>query len=279
MSWFRKEKRGPKVQPKKVIPDDIWIKCEACGETLYKQEVEKNLNVCPRCSYHYGLTPDQYSALLLDSGSFVEYDSGIGSVDTLGFTDRKKYSERLEQMTRKTGRKEAVVCCSGKIDRIEVQLSVMDFSFIGGSMGSVVGEKITRSIRRSLDGHQPLIIISRSGGARMMEGIFSLMQMAKTSAYLGRMREEKIPYFSIMTHPTTGGVTASFSMLGDANIAEPGALIGFAGPRVIKQTIRQDLPDGFQRAEFLLEHGMLDMVVSRHEMRDTLIRLMHFMLD
>jgi acetyl-CoA carboxylase carboxyl transferase subunit beta len=279
LSWFRKEKRGPKVQPKKVIPDDIWIKCDACGETLYKKEVETNLNVCPRCSFHYGLTPEQYATLLLDSGSFNEHDSGVGSVDTLGFTDRKKYTDRLEQMVRKTGRKDAVVCGSGKMDMIDVQLSVMDFSFIGGSMGSVVGEKIARSIRRSLDTHQPLIIISRSGGARMMEGIFSLMQMAKTCAYLGQMREQKIPYFSIMTHPTTGGVTASFSMLGDANIAEPGALIGFAGPRVIKQTIRQDLPDGFQRAEFLLEHGMLDMVVSRHEMRDTLIRLMHFMLD
>ncbi len=279
MSWFRKEKRGPKVQPKKVIPDDIWIKCDACGETLYKKEVEKNLNVCPRCSFHYGLTPDQYSSLLLDSGSFSEYDSGISSVDILGFSDRKKYTDRLEQMIKKTGRKDAVVCGSGRIDKIDVQLSVMDFSFIGGSMGSVVGEKIARSIRRSLDGHQPLIVISRSGGARMMEGIFSLMQMAKTSAYLGRMREQKIPYFSIMTHPTTGGVTASFSMLGDVNISEPGALIGFAGPRVIKQTIRQELPDGFQRAEFLLEHGMLDMVVPRHDMRDTLIRLLHFMLD
>ncbi len=279
MSWFRKEKRGPKVQPKKVIPDNIWIKCEACGETLYKKEVEANLNVCTRCSFHYGLTPDQYAALLLDSGSFLEHDSVMSSVDTLSFVDRKKYSERLDQMVKKTGRNEAVVAASGKIDKIDVQLSVMDFSFIGGSMGSVVGEKIARSIRRSLDGHQPLIIISRSGGARMMEGIFSLMQMAKTSAYLGRMREENIPYFSIMTHPTTGGVTASFSMLGDINIAEPGALIGFAGPRVIKQTIRQDLPDGFQRAEFLLEHGMLDMVVPRRQMRYTLIRLLHFMLD
>ncbi|MBW7998117.1 MAG: acetyl-CoA carboxylase carboxyltransferase subunit beta [Candidatus Glassbacteria bacterium] len=279
MSWFRKEKRGPKVQPKKVIPDDIWIKCEACGETLYKKEVESNLNVCTRCNFHYGLTPKQYVDLLLDPGTFREHDSQIGSVDTLKFVDRKKYTERLDQMMKKTGRKEALVAGSGKMDKVKVQLSLMDFSFIGGSMGSVVGEKIARSIRRSLDGRQPLIVVSRSGGARMMEGIFSLMQMAKTSAYLGQMREESIPYVSIMAHPTTGGVTASFSMLGDVNISEPGALIGFAGPRVIKQTIRQDLPEGFQRAEFLLEHGILDMVVHRREMRDTVIRLLHFMID
>ena len=279
MSWFRKEKRGPKVQPKKVIPDDIWIKCEACGETLYKKEVENNLNICPRCQFHYGLTPEQYAELLLDQGTFKEYDNQMSSVDTLKFVDRKKYTERLDQMVKKTGRQEALLAGSGSMDKIKVQFCAMDFSFIGGSMGSVVGEKIGRACRRSLDSRQPLMIVSRSGGARMMEGIFSLMQMAKTSALLGLMREQAIPYISIIAHPTTGGVTASFSMLGDVNIAEPGSLIGFAGPRVIKQTIRQDLPEGFQRAEFLLEHGMLDRVVDRHDLRDTVIRLLHFMLD
>jgi acetyl-CoA carboxylase carboxyl transferase subunit beta len=279
LSWFRKEKRGPKVQPKKVIPDDIWIKCDACGETLYKKEVEKNLSICPRCNFHYGLSPEQYVEILLDQGSFKEYDSQMASVDTLKFVDRKKYSERLDQMVKKTGRNEALLAGSGRMDKIKVQICLMDFAFIGGSMGSVVGEKIARACQRSLDDRQPLLIVSRSGGARMMEGIFSLMQMAKTSALLGLMREQKIPYISIIGDPTTGGVTASYSMLGDVNIAEPGALIGFAGPRVIKQTIRQDLPEGFQRAEFLLEHGMLDMVVDRHELRDTVIRLLHFMLD
>ena len=279
MSWFRKEKRGPKLQPKKVIPDDIWIKCEGCGETLYKKELEKNLSVCPRCSYHYGLSPDQYIDVLLDRDSFSEFDRKIASVDPLNFFDRMKYTERLSKAVKASGRNEAVITGEGKIDKLRVQFGAMDFSFIGGSMGSVVGEKIARATRRSLDQRQPLVIVSRSGGARMMEGIFSLMQMAKTSSYLGRMHEEGLPYISILAHPTTGGVTASFSMLGDVNIAEPGALIGFAGPRVIKQTIRQELPEGFQRAEFLLEHGMLDMVVQRVELRDCVARLLHFMLD
>ncbi|MFH1068464.1 MAG: acetyl-CoA carboxylase, carboxyltransferase subunit beta [Candidatus Glassbacteria bacterium] len=279
MSWFRKEKRGPKIQPKKVIPDDIWIKCEGCGEILYKKELEKNLSVCPRCSFHYGMTPDQYIELLLDRGSFIEHDRQIASVDPLNFFDRMKYTERLNKAVKTSGRNEAVITGEGRIDKLGIQFGAMDFSFIGGSMGSVVGEKIARASRRALDHHQPLMIVSRSGGARMMEGIFSLMQMAKTSSYLGRMHEEGLPYISILANPTTGGVTASFSMLGDVNIAEPGALIGFAGPRVIKQTIRQELPDGFQRAEFLLEHGMLDMVVQRSELRDSVARLLHHMLD
>jgi len=280
VSWFKKEKRGPKPQPKKVIPDNLWIKCDSCGEILYKKELEKNIMVCPRCDFHYGFSPNQYIDLLLDQGSFVEYDEELKSQDPLKFIDRMKYSERLDNAVKKTGRNEAVVVGSGMIDQnFEVQFGAMDFSFIGGSMGSVVGEKIARAILRAIDSHQPLIIISRSGGARMMEGIFSLMQMAKTSAYLGRMHELGLPYISIMVNPTTGGVTASFSMLGDVNIAEPGALIGFAGPRVIKQTIRQELPEGFQRSEFLLEHGMLDMVVPRSRMKETVAQLLNFMLD
>lgn len=280
MSWFRKEKRGPKPQPKKVIPDNLWIKCDSCGEILYKKELEKNILVCPRCDYHYGLSPDQYIDLLLDKDTFIEYDAELKSKDPLKFVDRMKYPERLESAIKKTGRNEAVVVGEGVIgESFEVQFGAMDFSFIGGSMGSVVGEKIARAIRRSADKRQPLIIVSRSGGARMMEGVFSLMQMAKTSAFLGRIHELGLPYISIMVNPTTGGVTASFSMLGDINIAEPGALIGFAGPRVIKQTIRQDLPEGFQRSEFLLEHGMLDLVVPRKEMKNTVARLLKFMID
>ncbi|MBN2288272.1 MAG: acetyl-CoA carboxylase carboxyltransferase subunit beta [Candidatus Glassbacteria bacterium] len=280
MSWFRKEKRGPKLQPKKVIPDNLWVKCESCGEILYKKELEKNLMVCPRCDYHYGFEPFQYIDLLLDRDTFVERDEGLQSQDPLKFVDRMKYSERLESAVKKTGRNEAVVAGEGVVGGVcEVQFGAMDFSFIGGSMGSVVGEKIARSIRRSIEKRQPLVIVSRSGGARMMEGIFSLMQMAKTSAFLGRMHELGLPYISILVNPTTGGVTASFSMLGDINIAEPGALIGFAGPRVIKQTIRQDLPEGFQRSEFLLEHGMLDLVVPRKQMKNTLVQLLNFMVD
>ncbi len=279
MAWFRKEKRGPKIQPKKVIPDDLWIKCDACGEILYKKELEKNLMVCPRCGHHYGITPDEYINILFDKDTFSESDREIRSVDPLKFVDRMKYTDRLEKAVKSTLKNEAIVVGEGLIDGIRVQFGAMDFSFIGGSMGSVVGEKIARTTRRAIDRRQGLIIVSRSGGARMMEGIFSLMQMAKTSAYLGRMHEEGLPYISILVHPTTGGVTASYSMLGDINIAEPGALIGFAGPRVIKQTIRQDLPEGFQRAEFLLEHGMLDMVVLRSKMREHVIQLLHFMLD
>jgi acetyl-CoA carboxylase carboxyl transferase subunit beta len=280
VSWFRKEKRGLKRQPKKVIPDNLWIKCDSCGEILYKKELEKNIQVCPRCDYHYGLSPDQYINLLLDKDTFIEHDAGLKSQDPLKFVDRMKYSERLESAIKKTGRNEAVVVGEGVIgESFEVQFGAMDFSFIGGSMGSVVGEKIARATRRSADKRQPLIIVSRSGGARMMEGVFSLMQMAKTSAFLGRMHELGLPYISILVNPTTGGVTASFSMLGDINIAEPGALIGFAGPRVIKQTIRQDLPEGFQRSEFLLEHGMLDLVVPRKEMKNTVVRLLNFMIN
>lgn len=279
MAWFRKEKRGPKIQPKKVIPDDLWIKCDSCGEILYKKELEKNLMVCPRCAHHYGLAPGEYIDVLFDRGTFSEKDQGLKSVDMLKFVDRLKYTDRLEKAVKTTGRNEAVVVGEGLIDGIRVQFGSMDFSFIGGSMGSVVGEKIARATRRAIERRQGLIIVSRSGGARMMEGIFSLMQMAKTSAYLGKMHEDGLPYISILVHPTTGGVTASYSMLGDINIAEPGALIGFAGPRVIKQTIRQDLPEGFQRAEFLLEHGMLDMVVPRSKMRENVIQLLHFMLD
>ena len=279
MAWFRKEKRGPKFQPKKVIPDDLWIKCDACGETLYKKELMSNQMVCPRCGYHYGMSPEEYIEVLFDKGTFREFDRDIKSVDPLNFVDRIKYEDRLEKAVASSGKNEAVLVGEGAIDGIRVEFAGMDFSFIGGSMGSVVGEKIARATRRALDRRHGLVIVSRSGGARMMEGILSLMQMAKTSAFLGLMHEEGLPFISIMVHPTTGGVTASFSMLGDVNIAEPGALIGFAGPRVIKQTIRQDLPEGFQRAEFLLEHGMLDMVIPRTVMREKVARLLHFMLD
>ena len=278
MAWFRKEKRKLVAQ-KRELPADVWTKCDGCGEILYREKLSENFSVCDKCSYHFRITPDEYAELLLDDALEEEYDASLRSVDPLQFVGPTPYSERYVRAVEKLGRSEAVLTGRGRIDGMSVQFGAMDFRFIGGSMGSVVGEKIARAAERALEREEPLIMISASGGARMMEGVLSLMQMAKTASALGRMDRSRLPYISILTDPTTGGVTASFAMLGDVIIAEPGALIGFAGPRVIEQTIGQELPDGFQRSEFLLEHGMVDLIVSRPELKTTVSRLLHYMAD
>ena len=277
MSWFKKEKQKLKASDRRDLPSDVFDKCPECGEILYRERVVQNRNVCPNCGHHFRITADEYIALLMDEGSFEEIDPGMRSGDPLQFTDLKPYTKRLSAAERKTGRGDAVITGTGTIGGVDVALGVMDFAFIGGSMGSVVGEKLARIGMRALQERRPLIVVSASGGARMMEGILSLMQMAKTSAVLAQLHEAGIPYVSILTDPTTGGVTASYAMLGDVNISEPGALIGFAGPRVIEQTIKQELPEGFQTAEFLLEHGMLDLIVDRRELKDTVARLLRHM--
>lgn len=266
MAWFRKDKKPLNAQDRRDLPSDVFDKCPGCGEILYRERLAQNLNVCPTCGHHLRISADAYVSVLLDSATFEELDAGLRAADPLEFTDLKPYADRIRAAEAK-GKQEAVVTGTGRLDGIEIGLAVMDFSFIGGSMGSVVGEKIARIARIALKRELPLVVVSASGGARMQEGIFSLMQMAKTSAVLGRLHEAGLPFISVLTHPTTGGVTASFSMLGDVNLAEPGALIGFAGPRVIEETIRQELPEGFQRAEFLKEHGMVDRVVDRRELK------------
>jgi acetyl-CoA carboxylase carboxyl transferase subunit beta len=275
MAWFKKAKTplAPSDGKKVRVPEGLWTKCQNCRETLYSKDLEKNLNVCPKCNHHFRIPAEKRIELLLDDGVFVEFDADLVAVDFLEFKDSKSYQERINAALAKGGSKDAVICGEGKVEGIPVQLAIFDFSFMGGSMGSVVGEKITRAIERSIDKKMPLIIISASGGARMQESILSLMQMAKTAAALARLRELGLPYISILTDPTTGGVTASFAMLGDINMAEPKALIGFAGPRVIEQTIRQKLPEGFQRAEYLLDHGMIDFIVERKDMRRKLSQL------
>jgi acetyl-CoA carboxylase carboxyl transferase subunit beta len=280
MSWFNKEKAGiDKSGGKKIkVPEGMWIKCMGCSETILGKDIDANLNVCPKCGYHYRVSARRRLELLLDGGTWQEFDAGITSVDFLEFKDAKSYQERIDAALAKGGSKDAVICVEGTIDGIAVQVACFDFSFMGGSMGSVVGEKITRSIERGLAQKQPVIIISASGGARMQESILSLMQMAKTSAALAKLKKAGLPYISILTDPTTGGVTASFAMLGDLNISEPKALIGFAGPRVIEQTIRQKLPEGFQRAEYLLDHGMVDVIIPRTEMRTkigSILKMLH----
>jgi acetyl-CoA carboxylase carboxyl transferase subunit beta len=279
MAWFRKTKRPLTAEDRRDLPSDVFDKCDGCGEILYREKLVQNDHVCLSCGHHFRVGPDVYIELLLDPASFEETETELRSADPLNFTDLKPYRDRLLAAERKTGRGDAVVTGRGALEGIPVALGVMDFSFIGGSMGSVVGEKIARLGRLALEERRPLLLISASGGARMMEGIFSLMQMAKTSAVLARLHEAGIPFISILTHPTTGGVTASFAMLGDLNLAEPGALIGFAGPRVIEETIKQELPDDFQTAEFLLEHGMVDRVVDRRLMRKELAELLRHMHD
>lgn len=278
MAWFRKDKKPLKASDRRDLPTDVFEKCEGCGEILYRERLAQNLNVCPDCGFHFRVSADRYLEILLDEGSFQEMDAHLRSADPLHFTDLKPYTERVRAAEKKVGRNDAVISGTGTLDGIPVSLAVMDFRFIGGSMGSVVGEKIARAGRKALEDRTPLIVLSASGGARMMEGIYSLMQMAKTSAVLARLHEEGLPFVSILTDPTTGGVTASYAMLGDVNLSEPGALIGFAGPRVIEETIKQELPQGFQRAEFLLEHGMVDQVVDRREMKEALARLLRHML-
>ena len=252
----------------------MWVKCPGCAETLLSKDIEANLQVCPKCGHHYRISARKRLEALLDGGVWQEYDADVTSVDFLQFKDAKSYQDRIDAALAKGGSKDAVICVEGSIEELPVQVSCFDFSFMGGSMGSVVGEKITRSIERGLLKRQPVIIISASGGARMQESILSLMQMAKTSAALAKLKRAGIPFVSLLTDPTTGGVTASFAMLGDINISEPKALIGFAGPRVIEQTIRQKLPEGFQRAEYLLDHGMIDAIIPRLEMRSKLASLL-----
>lgn len=275
MDWFNKKKKGIASTEKKVIPDGLWVKCDQCGEIIYRPELQKRMFVCPKCHYHFRVTSKEFSEYYFDKDSFQELDQNIQPVDILKFKDSKRYSDRLKEAQKKTGLSDAVIAGEAAIEGRPVAAAIMDFSFIGGSMGSVVGEKISRTIDRACEKKIPLIIVSASGGARMMESALSLMQMAKTSAKLALLADLGIPYISILTDPTTGGTTASFAMLGDIHIAEPGALIGFAGQRVIKQTIGQDLPEGFQTAEFLLQHGFIDIIVPRQEMRATLGRLLN----
>ncbi len=274
MAWFRKQKKRLTSEGRRELPSDVFEKCDGCGEILYRERLDRNLGVCPECGSHFRIPAARYIGLLADRDSFAEIDEEMTSGDPLGFSDLKRYGDRLEAARRRTGRNEAVITGRARIEGIPVVLAVMDFAFIGGSMGSVVGEKIARAGRDALDRDLPLIVVSASGGARMMEGIFSLMQMAKTSAVLARVHERGLPYISVLTDPTTGGVTASYAMLGDVNLAEPGALIGFAGPRVIGETIKQELPPGFQSAEFLEEHGMVDRVVDRRELRSAVAQLL-----
>jgi acetyl-CoA carboxylase carboxyl transferase subunit beta len=279
LAWFKRES-GDLQQPeeKKVRTEGLWVKCERCRQIIWKKELEDNLNVCPKCEYHFRIDAAARLLLLLDEGSIETSDETLTSTDPLNFTDTKTYKSRLDKGQAQTGLKDAIINASGTLNGRRVIVSSMEYSFIGGSMGAVVGEAITRAIERALEAKQPMIVVSASGGARMMEGVVSLMQMAKISAALGRLDDAKVPYISILTDPTTGGVTASYAMLGDLNIAEPGALIGFAGPRVIEQTIRQKLPEGFQRSEFLLQHGMLDAVVHRKELKTYIARALDFMV-
>ncbi len=278
MSWWRPPKRKLQAADKRELPGDVWEKCPSCGEILYREKLRDNWNVCPSCAFHLRLPAKDYLRLLLDEGEPVIHDLDLRSADPLDFVDLKPYPERLVTAERKVGRGDALIAAEGNLDEMPLQLAVMSFDFIGGSMGSVVGEKIARAGLRSLDRGEPLIIVSASGGARMMEGILSLMQMAKTSSVLARLHAAGIPYVSVLTDPTTGGVTASYAMLGDLNLAEPGALIGFAGQRVIEQTIKQELPEGFQTSEFLLEHGMLDAIVDRRQMKTEISRNLRHML-
>ena len=278
MPWFRrsKEKISPESK-KKDLPDGLWEKCLGCGEIIHKKQLEVNLWTCLKCDYHFRVGSEEYIQVLLDDRSFKELFKKMRSSDPLKFVDTKKYNERITATIKKTGLSDAVRVGTGKINGKSVAFGCMDFKFIGGSMGSVVGEKIARIIDKAYNSKIPLIIISQSGGARMMEGAYSLMQLAKTSSRLARLADAKIPYISILADPTTGGTTASYAMLGDVNIAEPKALIGFAGPRVIKQTIGKDLPKGFQRSEFLLERGFVDKVVSRQELKQTVSNLIDLM--
>jgi acetyl-CoA carboxylase carboxyl transferase subunit beta len=275
MAWFRKDRKRRKAQRERLeIPPDAWDKCERCGHVDLTENFDRALQVCPECEYHRRIGARRYVEIMTDDDSFVELFLELRSVDPLEF---EGYTDRVVRAEKQIGPQDAIVTGYGTLNGIDLNLGAMEFAFMGGSMGSVVGEKISRLATRSVDERVPLVLISASGGARMQEGVLSLMQLAKTSAMISLLRDERIPYVSILTNPTTGGVTASYAMQGDVNLAEPGALIGFAGPRVIQQTIRQDLPEGFQTAEFLAEHGMVDRVVSRYELRDTTARLLRMM--
>jgi acetyl-CoA carboxylase carboxyl transferase subunit beta len=281
MPWFRRKKAGILTtrDEQNEMPEGQWVKCPETDEIINRRELEDNLLVFPSSGYHFGMSSGQYFDFLFDNGAYTRHDTDLQSTDALNFEDRKPYPQRLEKAREKTGQNEAAQTATGTLGGHAVSMAAMDFSFIGGSMGSVVGEMIARAIKRAYIDDMPLITITQSGGARMMEGALSLMQMAKTSAHLTRLDDAGLPYISILTHPTTGGVTASFAMLGDIHIAEPGALIGFAGPRVIRETIGSDLPEGFQRSEFLLEHGFLDMIVDRRRMRQRLRHLLDLLME
>lgn len=274
-SWLRKALgRGVKTPDRKALPDGVWLKCDECAAIIYRNELMRNLWVCPRCDHHMKIGAAEYVAVLTDAGFTEEIAAGLVSADPLKFKDSKTYKDRIKTARAKTGLEDAVVVGAAAIDGVECVLAVMDFNFIGGSMGSVVGEKVARAMAAGLERGVPVVVVSRSGGARMQEGILSLMQMAKTAAMAARLREAKIPFVSVLTHPTTAGVMASYASLGDVIIAEPGALLGFAGPRVIRDTIKQELPEGFQSSEFFLEHGMIDMVATRNQMRETVGRVL-----
>jgi acetyl-CoA carboxylase carboxyl transferase subunit beta len=280
--WFKKKKEEKALEYKAEkldIPGDLWIKCYKCGNAIYNKDLMANLKVCTKCGYHFKLTFAERLATLVDPDTFQEFDAEVRSRDFLDFVDTKPYAERLQSSAEKSGLTEAIITGLAKIGGFDVSIGIMDFSFLGGSMGSVVGERVTRMLERAIEKNFPAIIICSSGGARMQEGIMSLMQMAKTSAALSMLKSARLPYIAVLTDPTTGGTTASFAMLGDVNIAEKGALIGFAGPRVIEQTIRQKLPPGFQRAEYLEEHGMVDVVIERQELKDTLVKMLNFFKD
>lgn len=278
MVWFKRQSGELDTSgEKKIRTEGLWVKCDSCRQIIWKKDLEENMNVCPKCEKHFRIDARTRLTQLMDEGKYETFDGNLSSTDPLKFVDLKPYASRLKQAQHDTGLKDAVINASGKLQGRPIIASVMEYSFIGGSMGAVVGEAITRAIERAGDLKTPLIIVSASGGARMMEGVVSLMQLAKISAALARLDKFKVPYVSLLTDPTTGGVTASFAMLGDLNIAEPGALIGFAGPRVIEQTIRQKLPPGFQRSEFLLQHGMLDAVVPRKQLKPYIARALDFM--
>ncbi len=280
MSWFKKgeEERGEKEKRDDLKPfDQLWVKCNSCNEIIYRKVIERNLQVCPKCNYHFQIPARKRIEWVVDPHTFIEYDTHLTPMDPLEFKDSKRYSHRLKEAQEKTGFKDAIICGEGKIEGHPTMIGIFEFSFMGGSLGSVVGEKITRLIERAIEKRVGVVIFCASGGARMQEGILSLMQMAKTSAALAKLHEARLPYISVLTDPTTGGVSASMGMLGDVIIAEPKAMIGFAGPIVIKETIRTELPEGFQRAEYLLEHGMVDMVVERKDLRHVLASLLEML--
>ena len=278
MQLFRKRNYSTVKVRKKDIPNGLWTKCPSCTEIVFKQELDAGCNVCPKCNHHFPLGRKDRLAMLVEEGSFEEWDADLYSVDTLGFTGTVSYISKLQENVDKTGANDAILCGKAMMSRCPVAIGVMDFAFLGASMGSVVGEKVTRLLERATEQKLPVIVVCSSGGARMYEGMLSLMQMAKTSAAVARHGKTGLPYITVLTHPTTAGVMASFATLGDVIIAEPGALIGFAGPRVIKETTQQDLPEGFQRSEFLLKHGLLDMIVPRKDLKKTLVQLLDYMM-
>jgi acetyl-CoA carboxylase carboxyl transferase subunit beta len=280
MTWFKKSEEEKEEREKREEPkpsDQLWVKCNSCNEIIYRKVIERNFQVCPKCNYHFQIPARRRIDCVVDPGTFVEFDSELISADPLEFKDSKRYPSRVRESQEKTGQKDAILCGEARIEGQPAMVGIFEFNFMGGSLGSVVGEKITRLIERAVEKRIGVVIFCASGGARMQEGILSLMQMAKTSAALAKLQEAKIPYISVLTDPTTGGVSASIAMLGDIIIAEPKAMIGFAGPRVIKETIRAELPEGFQRAEYLLEHGMIDLIVERRDLRHTLASLLNML--